>query len=134
MNLSKNATFMVTLRPSGRQIRASCGSILRKVLFKRNTEMPCGGHGECRGCKVKMLSGMTEPTETERARFKSQELAEGWRLSCQTKINSNIEIETRPWMEPCIRPEPNTNVPRSVAQFTLAYLAYSLVCRVFRKR
>jgi len=42
----------------------------------------CGGKGRCGKCKVRMITGATEPTEADRELFSEEELAEGWRLSC----------------------------------------------------
>jgi len=53
----------------------------------------CGGRGTCRSCKVRVLSGtVSEPASSEREAFSPQELADGWRLACQTYPVSNVKL------------------------------------------
>ncbi|BAE80902.1 Na (+)-translocating NADH-quinone reductase subunit F [Chlamydia felis Fe/C-56] len=58
---------------------------------------PCGGKATCKQCKVKIVKGADQPLETDRATFSKRQLEQGWRLSCQTKVqhDMNLEIEER---------------------------------------
>ena len=81
----------------------------------------CGGKGNCYSCKVRVLSGtVSEPTSSELEVFLPQELADGWRLACQTyptsdcKLDVPLESMTAPQrtqvegMEVTVHPEPAT--------------------------
>ena len=53
----------------------------------------CGGKGTCRSCRVKVLEGtVSKPTSNERDAFTSEELKDGWRLSCQTHPGSGCKL------------------------------------------
>ncbi|AZU10977.1 NADH:ubiquinone reductase (Na(+)-transporting) subunit F [Chlamydia psittaci] len=58
---------------------------------------PCGGKATCKQCKVKIVKNADQPLETDRATFSKQQLEQGWRLSCQTKVQHDmcLEIEER---------------------------------------
>lgn len=59
-------------------------------------EDECGRRGECDLCKVKILSGknhLTEPTKAEIKILDAEQLIQGYRLSCQTKIQETGEIK-----------------------------------------
>ncbi|MFI3213672.1 MAG: ASKHA domain-containing protein [Eubacteriales bacterium] len=44
---------------------------------------PCGGHGTCGKCKVKVIEGNLPITTFDEKYFSKEELAEGYRLSCK---------------------------------------------------
>ena len=57
----------------------------------------CGGKGKCHSCKIQVLKGtVSEPTSSEREFFSSQELADGWRLACQTYPTSDCKLSIPP--------------------------------------
>jgi len=53
---------------------------------------PCGGKATCKQCKVQILEGASEPLETDKGTFTKKQLKEGWRLSCQQKVKSDLSI------------------------------------------
>lgn len=53
---------------------------------------PCGGKATCKQCRVQIVEGATEPLETDKGTFTKKQLKEGWRLSCQTKVKSNLKL------------------------------------------
>lgn len=53
----------------------------------------CGGRGTCGTCRIQLVSGtLSEPTTSELSTYSSQELAEGWRLACQTIPKSDCQL------------------------------------------
>ncbi|ADH17538.1 NADH:ubiquinone reductase (Na(+)-transporting) subunit F [Chlamydia trachomatis] len=58
---------------------------------------PCGGKAACKQCKVRITKNADEPLETDRSTFSKQQLEQGWRLSCQTKVQHDLclEVEER---------------------------------------
>jgi len=54
----------------------------------------CGGKGTCHSCRIRLLSGtVSEPTSSELEVFLPQELADGWRLACQTYPTSDCKLD-----------------------------------------
>ena len=53
----------------------------------------CGGRGKFHCCKIQILKGSTsKPTKSELESFSPQELKDGYRLACQTYINSDCKV------------------------------------------
>jgi Na+-transporting NADH:ubiquinone oxidoreductase subunit F len=57
---------------------------------------PCGGKATCKQCRVQIVEGATEALETDKATFTKKQLKEGWRLSCQAKVKSNLSLKIDP--------------------------------------
>jgi uncharacterized 2Fe-2S/4Fe-4S cluster protein (DUF4445 family) len=90
-------TCRILLQPIGAQLKAAMGTPLRDLLFEQGVEFPCGGHGRCRGCKVRVLQGEVAVNAAQREHLPAQELADGWRLACQCAAEDNLVIELRQW-------------------------------------
>jgi uncharacterized 2Fe-2S/4Fe-4S cluster protein (DUF4445 family) len=87
----------LTLSPAGRRIAVTEGSSLQDALFAQGVEFPCGGHGRCKGCRVRVLTGCLEPTADDIAAFSPDELAAGWRLACRHAVSGDLELELAQW-------------------------------------
>ena len=87
----------ITLQPVGTTLTAEHGSLLKELLFEHSVEFPCGGQGRCRGCRVRITSGHMAINDAQRERLSESELAEGWRLACQCRIEGEITLELRQW-------------------------------------
>jgi Na+-transporting NADH:ubiquinone oxidoreductase subunit F len=57
---------------------------------------PCGGKATCKQCRVRIVEGAPEPLETDKATFSKKQLSEGWRLSCQAKVNHDLSLQIDP--------------------------------------
>ncbi len=53
----------------------------------------CGGGGTCAQCRCKVLSGGGSMLSTEEGHFTRGEAKDGWRLSCQTAVKQDLQIE-----------------------------------------
>ena len=53
----------------------------------------CGGRGTCGKCKVRVLRGLADPETADHRQLRSQEIDEGWRLSCQAHIYEDMTVE-----------------------------------------
>lgn len=53
----------------------------------------CGGNGKCGKCRIRLVSGVLDITEADREQFSEQELAEGYRLSCLARPDSDCIVE-----------------------------------------
>jgi len=52
----------------------------------------CGGSGRCAKCKVKVLSEIEEPSDEEKELLSDEELEQGVRLACRTRVNRDLAI------------------------------------------
>lgn len=87
----------IELLPGGKILEAADGTSLRDVLFGEGVEFPCGGHGRCRRCKVRVLRGHWPVSPTDWRLLTVDEINDGWRLSCQGSIQSNLTLEIAQW-------------------------------------
>jgi uncharacterized 2Fe-2S/4Fe-4S cluster protein (DUF4445 family) len=53
----------------------------------------CGGRGTCGKCKVRIAGAPTEVTDADHRELRQDEIANGWRLSCQAHIHEDMECE-----------------------------------------
>ncbi len=59
--------------------------------------MNCGGYGQCGTCIVEIISGMENLSpRTEAEERKLRKKPETYRLACQTLVNGNVEVRTKP--------------------------------------
>jgi uncharacterized 2Fe-2S/4Fe-4S cluster protein (DUF4445 family) len=56
----------------------------------------CGGHGTCKKCKVKVLSGHAPVSAVDPRAFSGEELKNGWRLACRAGALEDLTIEVPP--------------------------------------
>ena len=71
------------------------GSSLLSSLAGHNVFIPsaCGGGGTCSQCKCQVLSGGGEILPTEVSHFTRTEIKDNYRLACQVKVKSDMEIK-----------------------------------------
>src|SRR5690348_9884104 len=87
----------IRLQPVDTEIKAAAGASLRDLLFEQGVEFPCGGQGRCRGCKVRVLHGDSSVNAAQQEHLSAQEIADGWRLACQSSVEDDLIIELRQW-------------------------------------
>jgi uncharacterized 2Fe-2S/4Fe-4S cluster protein (DUF4445 family) len=56
----------------------------------------CGGHGTCKKCKVKVVSGHAPLSAVDPRAFTTEELKNGWRLACRAAVHEDLTIEVPP--------------------------------------
>jgi len=71
------------------------GSSLLSSLAGHNVFIPsaCGGGGTCSQCKCQVLIGGGEILPTEVSHFTRSEIKDNYRLACQVKVKSDMEIK-----------------------------------------
>jgi len=92
----------LTLAPGGRVLSLPAGASLREALFTLGVEFPCGGHGRCRGCRVRVLAGQLPVQPAEGQVLTPDEQAQGWRLACQHRLAGDLQLELPPWEMPVL--------------------------------
>lgn len=75
-------------------ILTSPGSTLLSTLSERNVFLPsaCGGGGTCAMCLCQVDSGGGDTLPTEMNHLTRKEAADNWRLACQVKVRSDMDI------------------------------------------
>lgn len=71
---------------------ANQGENLLEVAREANAaiDAPCSGNAACGKCRVQLVGGELEAEKT--AHITDEEYAQGWRLSCVSKIVGNVEV------------------------------------------
>lgn len=73
---------------------AAGGTLLTALLANGiPVPSPCGGKATCKQCKVQILEGAGPLLEPDKATFNKKQLQEGWRLSCQCKIKTDLSLK-----------------------------------------
>lgn len=81
---------------SDKQVTVPGGDTLLSSLFAKKYFIPsaCGGKGTCGYCKVKLPGSDLPLLPTEKTVLTKEEMADGWRLSCQIKVKKDMNV----WM------------------------------------
>lgn len=85
----------VMIRVNGRQeITAQTGNKLLSVLADGGLAIPsaCGGAGTCGQCRVQVMEGRTPALQIETALLSRRDIADGFRLACQTTLRDDMSI------------------------------------------
>lgn len=74
------------------------GSVILEYLQSKGIEIPspCGGHGTCGKCKIRILAGSVPAGESDKALLTDSELREGVRLACKARTISPVRINVVP--------------------------------------
>src|SRR5204862_3146301 len=56
----------------------------------------CGGHGTCKKCKVRIVSGEVPVGTVDPRAFSTDELRDGWRLACRAGARGDLVVEVPP--------------------------------------
>ena len=77
---------------SQRTIEGESGEDLLDLARKQNIaiDAPCSGNASCGKCRVKLLSGSITSEKTRH--ITDEDYAEGWRLSCASKIAGDVVL------------------------------------------
>ncbi|MBE8717371.1 NADH:ubiquinone reductase (Na(+)-transporting) subunit F [Cellvibrio polysaccharolyticus] len=78
-----------------KSITVAAGGKLLQTLANNGVFLAsaCGGGGTCAQCKCIVMSGGGSMLPTEETHFNKRQAREGWRLSCQTPVKQDMEIE-----------------------------------------
>jgi uncharacterized 2Fe-2S/4Fe-4S cluster protein (DUF4445 family) len=56
----------------------------------------CGGHGTCKKCKVRVVSGTVPVSSVDPRAFEPAELKDGWRLACRAEAREDVVVHVPP--------------------------------------
>jgi uncharacterized 2Fe-2S/4Fe-4S cluster protein (DUF4445 family) len=84
--------------PDGAEVRVPSGTPVFDAASWNGIaiDSTCGGHGTCKKCKVRIVSGEMPVQELDPRAFSPDELREGWRLACRASARSDLVVEVPP--------------------------------------
>src|SRR3954452_13741120 len=88
----------LTFKPDGGEVRVPAGTTVFDAASWNGIaiDSTCGGHGTCKKCKVRVLSGDVPVDSVDPRAFTTQELKDGWRLACRAVATKDIEVDVPP--------------------------------------
>ncbi len=71
------------------------GNSVMNTLNENGIFLPsaCGGKASCGQCKLQVTEGGGEILDSERSHFTRKEIKNNWRLGCQCKVKSDLEVK-----------------------------------------
>lgn len=88
----------------GKEILATVGIRLSEVLPSHaHVSMPCGGKGNCGKCRVTVVGNVSAPSVVEQKFLTVEDLQNGVRLACLTRVLGDCMVTTRDAYEQQIR-------------------------------
>jgi uncharacterized 2Fe-2S/4Fe-4S cluster protein (DUF4445 family) len=95
-----DGTGRVRLRflPDGGEVRVPSGTPVFDAASWNGIaiDSTCGGHGTCKKCKVRIMSGEVPVDSLDPRAFTTDELREGWRLACRASARGDLVVEVPP--------------------------------------
>jgi len=84
--------------PEGGEVRVPSGTPVFDAASWNGIaiDSTCGGHGTCKKCKVRIVSGEMPISSVDPRAFTGDELREGWRLACRAPARADLVIEVPP--------------------------------------
>ena len=71
------------------------GNSVMNTLNENGIFLPsaCGGKASCGQCKLQVTEGGGEILDSERSHFTRKEIKDNWRLGCQCKVKSDLDVK-----------------------------------------
>ena len=84
--------------PDGAEVRVPSGTPIFDAASWNGIaiDSTCGGHGTCKKCKVRIVSGEVPVGAVDPRAFTTDELREGWRLACRAGARGDLVVEVPP--------------------------------------
>ena len=87
-------SIRVVFEPDGKSVYVMRGSSIVEAAGEAGIILanPCGGRGTCGNCKVELPHGAPPPSKADREHLSEEELASGYRLACQTRLEADLTV------------------------------------------
>ena len=84
--------------PDGGEVRVPSGTPIFDAASWNGIaiDSTCGGHGTCKKCKVRIVSGDVPLSSVDPRAFTTDELRAGWRLACRAGARGDLVVEVPP--------------------------------------
>lgn len=92
------ARVALRFEPSGTAVRVPPGVTVFDAASWNGIaiDSTCGGHGTCKKCRVRLVSGDVPASPLDARAFSGDELSDGWRLACRAQATSDLVIDVPP--------------------------------------
>ena len=97
--MANSLHYTIDLEPIGSRTEIGGEETLLHAAQKAGVHLAavCGGVGVCGKCRVRVISGeVTPPNAAEREFFTQQEMDQGYRLACETRLLSDVKLHLPP--------------------------------------
>lgn len=93
--LVNSGEVSISINGGKKMIHAAAGKSLLATLGENGVHLSsaCGGKGSCGQCKLQVTSGGGDMLPTEAVHFTRRQMKDNWRLGCQVKVKSDMEIK-----------------------------------------
>jgi len=88
-------TCRILFQPIGKSVEIEATAVVLEALRKAGIDIAqaCGGNGQCGQCRIIVARGeVFPPTAEELERLDAEEIAEGYRLACCTRVLSDLVV------------------------------------------
>ena len=94
---TKAKRVWLNVLPDDIWIKVRRGNTVWKALQNTEIELEgdCGGLGKCGKCKIRVITPIGEPSPDVKELLAPEELTQGFRLACRTKIRKDLVIYTK---------------------------------------
>ena len=105
----------LTVLPEGRTVAVAPGVSVLEACRAHDIDLPgiCGGRGRCRECRVTVIGREIAPSALDKSLLEPEDLARGWRLSCQLAVDGDLTVELPPVSLKLL--DPNVVLPQLVS-------------------
>lgn len=88
----------LTILPGGVTVAVAPDVTVLEACRAHDIDLPgiCGGRGRCRECRVTVVGSEVAPSALDLALLEPEDLARGWRLSCQLRVDGELTVELPP--------------------------------------
>jgi len=92
---TKRKHIWLKVLPEDLWLKVRRGKTILEALQKTEVELEgdCGGLGKCGKCKVKVLSSIGPPSMEGKELLEEEEIKQGVRLACRTKLKKDLTIQ-----------------------------------------
>jgi uncharacterized 2Fe-2S/4Fe-4S cluster protein (DUF4445 family) len=88
----------LTVLPEGLTVAVAPGVSVLEACREHDIDLPgiCGGRGRCRECRVTVIGRVIAPSALDQSLLEPDDIARGWRLSCQLTVDGDLTVELPP--------------------------------------
>lgn len=92
--MNNHEMVKISFQHSGASVMMPMKSLITDAMVKAGIILPldCGGHGTCGRCRVLVSGDVSEPDMAEIRLLDKEQLEEGWRLACRTKVHGDLQV------------------------------------------
>jgi Na+-transporting NADH:ubiquinone oxidoreductase subunit F len=93
--LVNSGEVSISINEGSKVLHTAAGKSLLATLNDNGVHLSsaCGGKGSCGQCKLQVVSGGGDILPTEAVHFSRKQIKDNWRLGCQVKVKSDLEVK-----------------------------------------